>query len=184
MENFRSRKMGLLLYPDDVTHIKAIELIKSYQYAIILHDSDTDSNGEILKLHYHVVLHLKNAQWCTAIAKELGIKENYIQQIRNEEAALEYLIHYNDDDKYKYSVENVKGPLQKKLIEYINKSDVSESEKVVIMIENIEQQQKYMTITEFAKYCASAGYWDVFRRSGTIFCKIIEENNYYYCGKI
>ena len=112
-ENFRSRKLGLLLYPDDESHVKALEKIRAYDYGLICHNRDVNKeDGEILKPHYHVVLSLKNAQWATAIAKELGITPNYIQQIRNEEAALAYLIHYNEDEeKQKYDVNEVHGPL-------------------------------------------------------------------------
>jgi len=177
-ENFRSRKLGLLLYPEDESHVQAIEKIKAYEYGLILHDRDTDENGEIIKPHYHVVLSLKNAQWATAIAKELGITPNYIQQIRNEESALEYLIHYNDNDKYKYEIDAVQGSLKRRLIEYINKSDTPESDKVAIMIQYVEENANTLSVTKFSKFCAASGYWDVFRRSGAIFIKILEEHNH------
>ena len=177
-ENFRSRKLGLLLYPEDESHVQALEKIKAYEYALILHDKDTDEDGVLKKPHYHVVLSLKNAQWATAIAKELGITPNYIQQIRNEEAALAYLIHYNEDEeKQKYDVDEVQGPLKRRLIDYINKSDTSESEKVSVMIRYVEENPNIMNVTKFSKYCAENGYWDVFRRAGSIFIKILEEHN-------
>jgi hypothetical protein len=166
-----------LLYPEDSTHVEALEKIKAYEYALILHDKDLDKDGNVKKPHYHVVLSLKNAQWCTAIAKELGITPNYIQQIRNEESALEYLIHFNDDSKHQYTVDDVKGSMQRKLVQYINKSDVSEGDKVGLMIEYIQSFGTKISITNFSKYCSQNGYWDVFRRSGTIFIKIIEEHN-------
>ncbi len=177
---FRSRNMGLLLYPEDPSHEKAIELIKVYDYAMILHDKDIDEDGVIKKAHHHVVLRAKNAIWQTALAKELGITPNYIQQIRNEEAALEYLIHFNEEDKHQYDIECVKGPLKRKLIEYVNKDGKSEGEKVQELIDYIESQKKVITITEFASYCAKSGYWDVFRRSAGIYTNIIREHNQEY----
>jgi hypothetical protein len=177
--------MGLLLYPDDSTHVKALEKIKSYDYALILHNMDMNEDGEFKKEHYHVIIKFKNACWRTAIAKELGIKENYIEQIRNEESALEYLIHYNEDEeeKHKYDIEQVQGPLKRKLVEYINKDDKSEGERVSELLEFIESHKGHLGVTEFARYCALNGYWDIFRRAGAIFVNIINEHNDHFAQK-
>jgi hypothetical protein len=152
--------MGLLLYPEDESHMAAMEKIKAYDYACILHDMDTTEDGEFKKPHYHVVIKFKNACWRTALAKELGITENYIEQIRNEEAALEYLIHYNEDEneKHKYDIENVSGSLKRRLVEYINKDDKSEGERVGELLEFINCYNGNLSVTEFAKFCAKNGY--------------------------
>ena len=65
MEKFRSRKFCLLLYPnEDKTHKKALEYIKlNYDYALIVHDKDTNENNEIKKAHTHVVVSFSNAKW-------------------------------------------------------------------------------------------------------------------------
>lgn len=173
-KTYRSRSMGLLLYPEDPTHVEALERVKAYPYGLIKHDMDKDEKGEILKPHWHVVLRLKNAVWNTALAKDLGISPQYIQQIRSEEAALEYLIHANEPEKYQYQISDVTGPLQRKLVDYLAKDDVPEGEKVLDMIK-VLQEFPTMSIKEFAIYCAASGYWDVFRRSAIVFIKIIEE---------
>jgi len=175
MKKFRSRKFGLLVYPDDANHVQVLEAIKSYDYAMILHDRDCDGDGVLLKAHWHIVLASKNAQWSSALAKELGLKENYILQIRNEECALEYLIHYNEPNKYQYSMDDVKGPRKRKLVEYIARDDKSEHEKVDALIEYIENNSDWLTVTYFAKHCARSGMWDIFRRSGAIFMRILSE---------
>lgn len=92
---------------------------------------------------------------------------------------MQYLIHYNDKDKAQYSVEEVFGNLKTKLVESINKIEKSEGEKVAELIIFITDREDTISITEFAKYCALNGYWAEFRRSGSIFCKIIEEHNFY-----
>lgn len=63
------------------------------------------------------------------------------------------------------------------MIESINKVEKSEGEKVVELIEFIKNYDGRLSITEFASYCAQNGYWAEFRRSGAIFCKIIDEKN-------
>lgn len=180
MEKFRDRKFCILLYPEDVTHVQALEKIKaSYDYACVLHDKDVDvESGEVKKSHWHVVLVSgKNAIWSSSLSKELGIDGNYIQQCRNVDRALEYLIHFNEEEKHQYSIEEVNGTLKARLNQLINCTNKSESDKVTELIEWIETYQGYLTISAFSKHCASVGMWDVFRRAGTIFIKIIDEHN-------
>jgi hypothetical protein len=181
MEKWRVRTVALLLYPEDVTHQKALEKIKqSYDYAYILHDKDCDEDGVIKKAHWHVVLRFKNQQWNSAIAKDLEITPNYIEKCKNFDNALQYLIHYNDSDKFQYSLDEVKGILKSRLKEKINISSKTEGEKVMDLIDYIESSDKKLSVKDLAKYCAENGYWAEFRRSATIFLKILEETNKKY----
>lgn len=177
-EKYRARVHMLLLYPDCEPHVKAIEIIKkSYDYAMILHDKDSDENGELKKPHYHVVLRFNQAVWNTSIIKELGIEPNYIEKVGNVNNALEYLVHYNEPNKYRYDLTEVQGTLRTKLAESIAKSEKSEGEKVVELIDFIEQQTEKISLKAFARHCATTGYWAEFRRSGAIFINIINEHN-------
>lgn len=189
MEKYRARVHMLLLYPDNESHVDVLSKItKSYDYAGITHDRDTwtaedekknpeHKQGELKKEHIHIVLRTPNATWNTAICKELGLEEKFCEQVKNIDRALQYLLHYNEPDKTQYSIDDVYGGLRTKLIESIKKNEKSEGEKVVELLEYIEKYEGHLTITEFAKYCAMNGYWAEFRRSGAIFCKIIDESN-------
>lgn len=188
-EKYRSRVHMLLLYPDCEEHIKALAKIEqSYDYAMILHNRDywtdedekkdpTKTAGLVKKEHWHIVLRFNQAVWSTAICKELGIEHNYIENVKRFDNAIQYLIHYNDTDKAQYSIDEVKGNLKKKLVESINKVEKSEGEKVCELIEYIEKQDYKITLKSFASYCASNGYWAEFRRSASIFIRIIDEHN-------
>lgn len=180
-EKYRSRVHMLLLYPTDEGHVLALEKIKaSYDYAAILHDKDVTEEGELKKEHWHVVLRFPQSVWSSAICKDLGIEQNYIEDVKRFDNAIQYLIHYNDTNKTQYAVDEVFGNLRTKLIESINKVEKSEGEKVVELIEFIKNYEGKLTITEFASYCALNGYWAEFRRSGAIFVKIIDEHNLMY----
>ncbi len=195
LEKYRSRVHMLLLYPDNEQHAEALNKIPlSYDYAMILHDKDTwteedekknpdHKEGTYKKPHYHVVLRFNQAVWSSAICKSLGIEHNYIEDVKRFDNALQYLIHYNDTDKAQYSIDEVQGNLKAKLVESINKVEKSEGEKVVELIQFIKEYDGRLTVTEFASYCAMNGYWSEFRRSGAIFCKMIEEHNESYIGK-
>ena len=189
LEKYRSRVHMLLLYPDNPKHASAIEkIVASYDYAMIVHNRDfwTEEDekknsdhvfGELKKEHCHIVLRFNQAVWSSAICKDLDIEHNFIECVKKFDNALLYLIHYNDTDKAQYSIDEVKGNLKKRLQEIINKSEKSEGEKVSELIEYITSQERKISITEFSCYCATNGYWSEFRRSASIFIKIIEEHN-------
>ena len=183
-DKYRSRVHMLLLYPEDTTHVSALEKIKaSYDFACCLHDKDIIEDGSTKKAHWHVVLRFNQAVWNTAICKDLGLEDNYIENVKRFDNALQYLIHYNDAEKAQYTVDEVFGNLKQKLVESINKVEKSEGEKVVELIQFIREYEGILTVTEFAEYCAMNGYWSEFRRSGAIFCKMIDEHNEKYYTK-
>lgn len=189
MEKYRARVHMLLLYPDNESHVEVLSKItKSYDYAGITHDRDTwtaedekknpeHKQGELKKEHIHIVLRTPNATWNTAICKELGLEEKFCEQVKNIDRALQYLIHYNEPDKTQYQVDDVYGGLRTKLAESISKVEKSEGEKVVELIEYIEKHDTVISIKQFASYCAKNGYWAEFRRSASVFIKIIDEHN-------
>lgn len=195
MKKFRSRNFCLMLYEEDETHRNALKKIcVDYDYAGVYHDRDVwtaedeKTNlehvaGELKKPHYHIVLRFKHAVWNTALAKDLGIEPNYLQETRNFDNALLYLLHYNDTDKAQYDISETFGTLQTRISELINKKEKSEGEKVSELLEYINDFEGRLSITQFAKYCAKNGYWAEFRRSGAIFCKIIEEKNNFFDNK-
>lgn len=168
-----------MLYPlEDPTHKKALEFIKNnYDCAYIVHDKDLTDQNEIKKSHTHVVISFSNAKWNTSIANELGITSNYIQKCRDFEKALDYLIHFNDDSKHQYDIDEVHGNLKAKLKTIIMNSDKDENDKSLELINYIENYIGVLSVTSFSKYCAKIGRWDVFRRSSIIYIKLIDEHN-------
>lgn len=182
IEKFRSRKMCLLLYPnEDITHKKAFEYIKNnYDCAYITHDKDYNEVGEIKKSHIHIVISFPNAKWNTAIAEEIGITPNYIQSIKNYEKCLEYLIHYNDDTKHQYSIDEVNGNLKKNLLKFIVNDSKDENDKTIDLLDFIDNSNDYISITSFMRYCASIGMYDVARRSQTFYLQALKEHNLPY----
>jgi hypothetical protein len=179
--NYRSRKHMILLYPENPAHVDILTMIKlSYTHLGILHDRDSNDDGKIKKAHWHVLIETKNATYASALIKEFGLEPNLIQQVRNQDSALCYLIHYMEENKFQYMIDDLFGSpsLIKKLESAIEKNNgKSEGEKVSELIEFIENADRKISITSFAKYCALQGRWDVFRRSGMIFVKMIEEKN-------
>ena len=187
MEKWRDRKFRLLLYPEDETHCKAISSLDEagYKYAAILHDNDiwTEDDpelgdhipGEPKKPHWHVVLKFHNGVWSTAIAKELGIKENYIKDCKSIDGSLLYLVHENQPDKYQYDLENVFGNLKPQLAKLL--ADDDEGARVLNIVHLIDASPGRCTYREILVKACNAGLYGEFRRLGSGVKWLIDEHN-------
>lgn len=109
----RIRNIGIILYPEDNTHLLALDYIRhNYEnYIYILHNRDLGEDNNLIKEHYHVILHFPNARTTSTLSKQLGIGENLFYEIKSLNGQLRYLIHYDDDDKTRYETDEVKGTL-------------------------------------------------------------------------
>lgn len=180
VSNERSLYWCLVLYPgEDPKHRIALDYIQfNYSYAFIKHDKDTTDTGELKKEHYHVIIRFNNYRWRNAVAEELGITPNYLEKCRNLEKSLKYLIHFDNENKYQYDINCVQGDLKEKLLKYIEDKTITESEKVLILIDYIKSSTKQITITDLIIFCCHKNLYDIYRRNAYSFNKIIEEHNY------
>ena len=153
MEKIRSRCYHLILYEEDITHKNAMDYIqKNFDYCYILHDKDFDiASGELLKAHYHYIVYFDNPVFKTSLAKQLQIKSNYIIEESLKKGLL-YLIHYNNKEKYQYSIDEVFGTLKDKLYTYLNNNIENESQCIVLILNFLDHQNKRLTLNEFVSY--------------------------------
>lgn len=170
----RSKYYTIELY-DDSENIKfsdKIEKIKQYDYAYILHDKDGS------KPHYHSVVAFNNYRYKSAVCEEFDIPENYVQEVRNIDSILMYLIHLNDKSKYQYDLKDVVGSknLLDKLKKNLANNGLEEENKILDLLDFIERSE-YLTFKRFVKYACEIGRFDIVRRSQYLFIKIIEEHN-------
>lgn len=184
------RHFVLLLYPDDESHFNAIKRIQEsdYDYALILHDkdiaesqTDTYNVGDIKKAHFHIVLSFKNARRISTVADELGIKENYIRFTRSLSKALLYLIHYEDKDKYQYSIDSVSGSLVKKLKSLIHGH--TEENDVINIVKIIDSYNSALTYRELLICVCDNGLYSTFRRMGYGIKILLDDHNKIYQRK-
>lgn len=191
---FYNRNFFLLLYPDNEEHMRALEYVKRLysDYAYILHNKDEYlepqevecleidellDNHVLKKEHYHVVIKFANARYRSAVAKELEIQEKFIRTC-SLDGALLYLVHFDDEDKFQYPLDEVCGSLKLRLQKLIANRGKDEDTKALDLIEHIESSTTTLSITSFAKYCATNGMWDVYRRGASIFNQCIKEHNH------
>lgn len=94
-----------------------------FLYAFILHDKDTDENGELKTPHIHLfIISDKRHQlkyYIYLIADLLQVNESLIScRVSNSDAGdIQYLVHKNDLNKYQYNVSDVKTNISKDMFD-------------------------------------------------------------------
>lgn len=185
-EKNRSRLWCVLLYPEDETHMQALELIRStYNYVGILHDKDTWTEedekqnpehkaGGLKKPHYHLILKFTQARWNTALAADLGIAVNYLEQCRNFDNAAVYLVHYGLDDKYQYDISELEGALAPDVEKLLKPR--SEKDRVSLLLSLIDGMG-WITYRDVVCIALENDLYSDVRRMGYILGRIIDEHN-------
>lgn len=181
----RAKNWFVLLYQDDPTHVKCLELLNSgnheYDWVACLHDSDKKDDGELKKAHYHVLFRFKNAVWNTALAADLGIQVNYTSRVESWNKAARYLVHKDNPDKFQYEKEKLFGSDTDKALNAIAKGNPDEEQIVAVaIIEYIYSIPGYIKTAELVRAICEKKWYAVFRRNTSLFMSIVNERNYEY----
>lgn len=188
----KDRKWRLLLYPEDPTHAACMKLLDEagYKYAAILHDKDVhdgipdddDENsagemGTLKKPHWHVVIKTINAQYPTALAKELGVAANYFKPCKNFDKACTYLVHGDEkhSDKFQYDISEVFGPLAPHVAKLMQSDD--EGMKVIEIVKKIDSVSGRASYRDMLLWACENGLYGEFRRLGNGIGYLIKEHN-------
>lgn len=76
-----------------------IPIVEKYpRFAYIKHDKD-----EGVETHYHYYIEFDSPRYLSAVAKELDLPENMIEQVYSKKAILAYLTHEGQRNKHHYS---------------------------------------------------------------------------------
>lgn len=178
MNNKRFYNFMIVLYPDDPNFESQINNLTQYDYIYIKHDNDVTEEGEIKKEHIHFIIRFKNARTITALSKESGVGTHMIEPIKNLTASLKYLIHYKNDNKFQYGIEQcVSNCDLLNRLKKLTHEDIPEDKKIMEIIDFIENFKGEIDLLIFYKYVASIGMWDILRRSATLILKLIEVHN-------
>ena len=75
---------------------------------IINHDKDYNiDTGEVVEPHTHVYIDYATPRKITTVANLLEVEPNFIELVKNKKGFLRYLTHKDEEDKYKYSDDEV-----------------------------------------------------------------------------
>lgn len=176
-EKYKDRKWRILLYPEDSSHVAAMQKLAEggYKYIAILHNKDVEEDGTPKKEHWHVVVKFPAARYNTALAKELGIAVNYIKDCKDFDSAVLYLIHHNHEEKAQYDVDETFGTL----VPHLNKllEDDCEDVRVLQIVHLIDSSPGRCTYREILVKCCNNGLYGEFRRLGSGIKWLIDEHN-------
>lgn len=78
------------------------------KYYYIQHTLDKKADNELVKPHIHIILRLENRHYFHSIIDRFElIKGENIQVIGNITASIRYLIHFDNQDKYQYDINEI-----------------------------------------------------------------------------
>lgn len=86
---------------------------RGYEYFIIKHDKDIDSQGELIRPHWHIVISSIKRLRVKQVLNELSnclitnLENIQIQEVLEHSASVQYLIHKNNLEKYQYSINDI-----------------------------------------------------------------------------
>ena len=170
-----NRYFVAVIYPDDKNYNRYIDNIMKYytEVTYILHDKDTDENGELKKPHTHILFKVgKNPRNIKSIAEESEIPIQYIEGC-NKDNMLLYFIHYKKENKHRYSINEVKGELRNYMTKLLqdNKSDEEIMSNILLLIET----QKIGNIKDLTHYLIKNQSLQILRKYGYIITNMLKK---------
>lgn len=183
MARLRSCHFTMVLYPGDPVHVNSLNTLtrNGYKFAAILHDMDKEIDGSFLKEHYHVVVSFTRQKDLQVFADEIDLPDHYIEPCRNVDAALRYLTHPDNPEKFQYDPGLIFGPNKEKAILLSSPDKPTENERVLLIIEMLQEMDYPLTTMKVIKQLCKSGLYSDARRMGTFLLKLIDEIN---CDKL
>lgn len=178
MANVRSRCFALILYRDSdiYNYDEVINYITSNfeKYAYIVHKPEKDESKE----HTHVLFYFNNKRYLSSLSNELGIPSNYFEEAHLK-PYLKYLIHYDNEEKIQYTLQDVHGPLSYLLEELISDKR-TEKEDFEMIFDFINEYDGKLSFNTLVKYCLNCNLYSTFRRNVNALRILLNEHNNVY----
>lgn len=193
----RRRQYEIVLPMDDIREFDKMKenILLNFRCLYAKHDKDFydkdiyDDNGVLIHkdgddkyLHTHFFIDMDNAKTISAVAKIVKCKETDIQYIKSYKGAIGYLIHHKLKNKYNYPKEIVQyndDKLYKEFLDIVS-DDLEEDDKVIPLIEYINDFEGTLYFATFLRYVYTTRQWSVYRRNASTFIKLIDEHNFYF----
>lgn len=170
----QDRKFLGVLYPDSETYDfrEVLEKLDDTftEWAYILHDCDTDVNGECKKPHVHWVGKVKNPCLLSTIANKLGVPENSVEYCKKWKSAVRYLIHMDDVDKFQYIPENVTCSF-----DYMAACGIMTPEQAAIKILDKIESEQCTSVRSMIRWCCANGVYSEWRRGAGMWSIVMNE---------
>lgn len=177
MADKKSRTFLGVLYPDsesyDCDSVLGCLSVVFEEWAYVIHDMDTDKNGEVKKAHIHWVGKLTSPALLSTVAgsHKLGVPENSVEYCKNWKYAVRYLVHKDSPDKFQYSPDVVVSNF-----DIAPMLDGKQSEVVKVrMIRQYIRESHCTSVEQLLDWCLDNDCWSEYRRSFAIWVSVMRE---------
>lgn len=172
-----SRCFQGILYPDSQSYdcdsvLARLSSVFS-EWAYVLHDKDTDENGELKKPHFHWVGRLDSPALITTVAggKKLCVPENSVEFCESWKGSVKYLTHENAPEKYHYSFDDVTSNFDVRRLSAPKQNEVAK----VRLIRNYLSESGCTSAEQLMDWCIENDCWPEYRRSFAIWACVMRE---------
>lgn len=186
-----SKIIGCILYPDAPkgSFNSAEELLPMWNYysptcdiAYMLHDKDTDKDGNLKKAHYHVIIRSRSTMSLNTFQHRWTISGHCCMVLNNWDASVQYLVHQNpnydqtEDGGYVYDRDNITANFQ--IGSYFKDNKASDPEYIQILkIINWASHNK-ANYYQIMKYAGENGYFSAYRKGYRMIYDILGSKPY------
>lgn len=185
--NPKGRLFTFRLYEDNEEHMRVLDTFKKYyMYLGLKHDRDTwhkfDKNfeegehyeGELKKTHHHIIVKFENARYLNALLKEIGCDDRQcVQKLGSFRDFVIYLTHRDYPQKAQYKPDEFYGLLLGDAMKCLG--DDSPDVQLLEIVSYLENLNRYMSYTEFIKFCCTYGYTSTLKRFGPQIERVFNE---------
>ena len=173
----RTRNVELILYDiEEVYKCKKMCEISNYSYAYCYHDKDLLENlSDFKKAHYHFQVYSENVKELDKWVEIFEVNSARVQKIDNKKAAIRYLIHADNNDKYQYEIQNIVSNFE--IIKYFDKLISDETCEIDLILTYIDFHKRRIGTKEILDYVLDNNIWSTFRRNYSIIRDLLSEHN-------
>lgn len=169
MKNRPLTKFSLVAYPDSMgsTIQEKIEELKKYDlkdYAYILHNKDSDDNGELKKEHYHIYIKFSKLVRSETILKIFNT--SVYEDVKDINALMRYFLHLGEESKHEYSKEELIKNFDIDFNSNLSKEDKEINELNTIL--NYVNSNNFKGLNGLLHFCLENKIWSTYRRNYSI----------------
>lgn len=176
----KTRNVELILYDIEEVY-KCIKICNEYNYefAYIRHDKDLQENLEdFKKIHYHFQVYNEFQKELNTWGKIFEVNLARVQKISNKKSAIRYLIHADNNDKFKYDIIDITSNFE--IIKYFDKLISDENCEIDLIFTYIDYHKRKIGVKELIDYVLDNNIWGTFRRNYSIVKDLLYEHNLWF----
>lgn len=168
-----SRAWELVLYPDagnyccDEVIANAVQYFE--QWAYILHDCDTNADGDAKKSHYHFYGKCPTPRTPQSVVNVIGVPLESIRNVNKWKSAIRYLIHADNPEKFQYEPDSVSANFPLDGI-----FTISDDKQARLIMQHILDTRS-ASIVELTAWALDNGCYSALRRGFAIWSQVLKE---------